>query len=277
MYPYIIQGNTIHLVIDGNTHTISDSHYCYSRVATCIKESRWADLHALLTNKQVVIDESYPHVTIEDNVVRWRGEVLNPALSKRIIWMSAEGYPIQPMLKFVENLKRNPSKTAVTELYQFLEMNTLPITEDGHFIAYKKVSDNYSDCYTNSVPNKPQALWTQSEIDELAKTPLIVGNNKDVYVFARKGKVFHGMRRNNVDDNRDNVCSDGLHFCSENYLPEYYSGRGRVVILKINPKNVVSIPSDYNFAKGRCCEYEVISEIDYTEEYGHSFNTIVYR
>ena len=32
------------------------------------------------------------------------------------------------------------------------------------------------------------------------------------------------------------------------------------MILKINPANVVSIPSDYDNAKGRCCEYEVIAE-----------------
>ena len=33
------------------------------------------------------------------------------------------------------------------------------------------------------------------------------------------------------------------------------------MILKINPRDVVSIPSDYNDAKGRACKYEVISEL----------------
>jgi hypothetical protein len=33
------------------------------------------------------------------------------------------------------------------------------------------------------------------------------------------------------------------------------------MILKINPRDVVSIPVDYNDSKGRCCRYEVIGEL----------------
>ena len=32
------------------------------------------------------------------------------------------------------------------------------------------------------------------------------------------------------------------------------------MILKINPRDVVSIPTDYNNSKGRTCRYEVIGE-----------------
>jgi hypothetical protein len=34
-----------------------------------------------------------------------------------------------------------------------------------------------------------------------------------------------------------------------------------VMILKINPADVVSIPTDYDGAKGRCCAYEVVAEV----------------
>jgi hypothetical protein len=33
------------------------------------------------------------------------------------------------------------------------------------------------------------------------------------------------------------------------------------VILKINPRDVVSIPSDYNNSKGRACRYEIAGEL----------------
>jgi acyl carrier protein len=62
-----------------------------------------------------------------------------------------------------------------------------------------------------------------------------------------------------VDDVADNHCSYGLHFCSQSYLQKF--GGDRIVILKINPRDVVSIPTDYNHAKGRCCRYEVIGEL----------------
>ena len=38
-------------------------------------------------------------------------------------------------------------------------------------------------------------------------------------------------------------------------------GSSRIMILKINPADVVSIPMDYNRAKGRTWKYQVIDEI----------------
>jgi hypothetical protein len=143
--------------------------------------------------------------------------------------MLQDGFPIEPLVNFMENLMTNPSKRAVTELYGFLEKNSLPITPDGYFLAYKKVRQNYFDCHTGTMDNSV-------------------------------GKVVE-MERNEVNDNKDQTCSTGLHFCSQEYLPHFGGGDSRVVIVKINPRDVVSIPSDYNNAKGRACRYEVIGEV----------------
>jgi hypothetical protein len=72
------------------------------------------------------------------------------------------------------------------------------------------------------------------------------------------GRVVE-MERNQVDDNKDQTCSTGLHFCGMSYL-SHFSGE-RTVIVKVNPADVVSIPSDYNGAKGRACRYEVVGEL----------------
>jgi hypothetical protein len=69
------------------------------------------------------------------------------------------------------------------------------------------------------------------------------------------------MERNQVDDNKDQTCSTGLHFCGLSYLDHFGGSDSRVVIVKIDPADVVSIPSDYNGAKGRACRYEVIGEM----------------
>ena len=142
--------------------------------------------------------------------------------------MYKDGFDITPLLAFYSNLILNPSKTAQEELYSFLEKSNLPITPDGHFLAYKKVRGDYKDCHTGTIDNS-------------------VGQ-----------KVF--MSRNEVDDDRNNLCSTGLHFCSLDYLRHF--GGERIMILKINPLHVVSIPRDYNDSKGRCCFYEVIGELD---------------
>ena len=152
---------------------------------------------------------------------------MHNALTTRMIQMLQDGFPIEPMVKFMENLMSNPSKRAVDELFGFLEKNNLPITPDGHFLAYKKVREDYKDCHTGTMDNSV-------------------------------GQVVE-MERNEVDDNKDRTCSSGLHFCSQNYL-NHFSG-AHTMILKINPRDVVSIPSDYNDSKGRACRYEVIGEL----------------
>ena len=68
------------------------------------------------------------------------------------------------------------------------------------------------------------------------------------------------MARNKVNEDKDQTCSHGLHFCGRGYLGSYPGSR--TVILEINPADVVSIPSDYNNHKGRCCKYTVIGELE---------------
>lgn len=166
------------------------------------------------------------------------------ALSNRIIDMAKKQLGVEPLINFMNNLLSNPSKQSVDELYLFLEKSSLPITDDGCFIAYKKVRSDYKDIYSGKFDHS-------------------IGN-------------VISMPRNEVDDIRTNCCSVGFHFCSKGYLPHYgaSSETDRVVLVKINPADVVSIPVDYNNAKGRCCKYEVVGELnnwkglsdkDYTE------------
>jgi len=148
------------------------------------------------------------------------------------VQMLQDGFPVDPLVAFMENMMTNPSFRAVNELYGFLEKNRLPITPDGHFLAYKRVRENYTDCHTGTMDNSV-------------------------------GKIVE-MERNKVDDNQNNTCSSGLHFCSENYLKSF--GGDRTMIVKINPRDVVSIPTDYNNAKGRACRYEVVGEVGVNPE-----------
>ena len=67
--------------------------------------------------------------------------------------------------------------------------------------------------------------------------------------------------RNTVDEDDTVTCSRGLHVCSKSYLDHYGTSKGnKVVRCKVHPKDVVSIPIDYNNAKMRTCGYTVIDE-----------------
>lgn len=166
---------------------------------------------------------------------RWKDQPekeLHNAMTERVIRMATEGFDVKPLVNFMANLMSNPSKTAIDELYLFLEATELPITTDGHLIAYKIVRNDYTSIHDPEFRN-------------------------DV------GTVVE-MPRNEVCDDRSKTCSYGLHFCSKAYLDQYGSsnrGTDRLVLLKINPADVVSIPSDYNNAKGRASKYLIWKDI----------------
>jgi hypothetical protein len=226
-YPFIIQGNNVVVVIGNKSHTISKTHITYQKVVDAIKAGDWDTVKDVIEPKKVVLNYGAGNVSIQGETLFWKGEELHTTLAVRMITMLQEGFPVEPMVNFMENLYQNPSKRAVTELYGFLEKNNLPITPDGCFLAYKKVRDNFMDVHSGTMLNAP-------------------------------GQTLE-MERNKVDDNKDNTCSTGLHFCGMSYLNHF--GGERTVIVKINPRDVVSIPSDYNDAKGRTCRYEVIGEL----------------
>ena len=232
MFAYIIQGTNIIIALDGASHTVTTSHIAYDKIKEAIKVNDVPEIRDLINPKQVVINYASGNVEIKGSEFLWKGRPMHNALSTKMIEMLKEGFPIDPLVAFMHNLAKNPSKRAVDELYGFLEKGALPITPDGYFLAYKKVRANYMDCHTGTISNHVGAVVE--------------------------------MERNEVDDNKDRTCSAGLHFCSQEYLKSF--GGERTMILKINPADVVSIPSDYNLTKGRTCRYEVIGELDAAPE-----------
>jgi hypothetical protein len=227
MYPYIMQGKNLVIVMGTNSHTINPSHLAYSKILDAVKASDWESVKNLIEPQKVVLAYGKGNISVQGDRLFWKGQEFSNFLADKIIQMLQDGFPVEPMVRFMENLMLNPSKRAVTELYGFLEKGQLPITPDGYFLAYKKVRKDYKDVHSGTFDNSV-------------------------------GQVVE-MERNQVDDDKDRTCSTGLHFCSQGYLNSF--GGERIMILKINPMDVVSIPADYGETKGRCCRYEVIGEL----------------
>ena len=232
MYPYLITGNAVVVVINNKQHTLSKGNIGFEALIDAIKEGRWEDVPSLATPVTAVRKFSNGLVDVVDGQVTYDGEAIHSVLAQKIADMFEQGFDIRPLTNFMKNLFSNPSKRAVDELYGFLEAGNMPITADGHFLAYKKVREDYKDVYSGTFDNSV-------------------------------GQVV-SMVRNKVDENKDSTCSSGLHFCSFEYLKSF--GGSRIMILKINPADVVSIPSDHFQQKGRTCRYEVIGEVPVEEQ-----------
>lgn len=227
MVPYIIQGNNIVVFSGGVPTTVDSTHINYAKLLEALKTEDWDAIPGLLTVKKAIESFSEGRAKFENDTVYFDGVPLQNALSDRIVRLFRDGFPITHFLKFIERLNANPSYRAVNELYGFLEANSLPITDDGCFLAYKRIREDWTDCYTGTMDN---SIGTVVE-----------------------------MPRNQVNDDKDQTCSRGLHFCGYSYLSSF-SG-ARLVVVKVDPADVVSIPSDYNNQKGRACKYTIVEEI----------------
>jgi len=261
-YPYLIQGSNIVIFVNNEAYTITKSHISYDKVLEAVKNGDWDVVKEIVDPKKVIINYGKGNVSIQGDKMFWKGREFHNSLSSRMIRMYQEGFSIEPMIALMDNLMENTSYRAVNELYSFLERNNLPITSDGHILAYKRVNDDYMDVHSRSVPNKVATMFSD---EERAAMPIKTGKQEEVTVkINSEGNTVVKMPRNQVDDDKNRTCSAGLHFCSREYLRNF--GGSRIMILKINPRDVVSIPNDYGFSKGRTSRYQVIGELGVREE-----------
>lgn len=248
-FSYIIGADSATLIdlLTGSNVTLMKNDKDYGRFLSLMKEGKFTEAMAVAdvaTKISAFVGSSQSggiSIAVKDSAVTYTFNGSGPfplhnAIVDRIIRMADDGFNVKPLMQFLANLLNNPDKTSIDELYLFLEASNLPITEDGCFIAYKIVRNDYMDIYSGTTQNK-------------------IGDKP-------------AMPRFEVDPNRNNTCSRGLHFCSKSYLPHYgtqRAGGDRCMLVKVNPADVVSIPSDYNNAKGRAWTYEVVGEMNATE------------
>ena len=176
-----------------------------------------------------------------DDVVWYKGQKLPNALATKVKSIIADGLPLDSFEKFWENLEENPTASSVNELMEFLEYKELPITEDGCFLAYKGItSDGWS------INGNTSTVVLEGEVDGSGRIKNDIGSRVTV-------------KRRDVDDNRNHHCSFGLHVGSLSYASSFAS---KVVVVKVNPKDVVSVPTDYSCQKCRVSSYEVIADYE---------------
>ena len=246
---FVLTPSSLTILLGSKPYNIASTDKVYAEVLELVKANATeAEVLAVINRAQAAVQKASqitPNIAIQNGVVTFKGQSIDNSLTTRMLSMLDEGFDLVPMAKFLENLMTNPSYRAVTELYSFLEKGQMPITPDGHFMAYKAVREDYKDIHSGTMDNSI-------------------------------GRVVE-MPRNGVDEDKNRTCSAGLHFCSFEYLPHFAHTGGHVVLVKINPRDVVAIPADYNDTKGRTCRYEVTGEYeDYYKANGPYFTSMVY-
>lgn len=149
-------------------------------------------------------------------------------------WMS--------LINFTESLFDNVSESVRDQLYSWMQYQIrngrLTLTPEGKFLGYKGVKADFGSIHSG--PGIVNGVPANGHLDN---TP---------------GNVIE-MARDAVDDDRTRTCSTGLHVGSYDYAKSF--AQGKVVLVEVDPRDVVSVPDDYNGQKIRACKYRVVDSV----------------
>lgn len=227
---FILTENSLTVSLEGKTYTINSGHPSWRQAIESLKRKDYQTLKELISVKKAFSAFTGDKVKVIDNQVFFNGEPIHNYLSDKILSFMDKGFPHESLIKFLERLMANPSRRAVNELYAFLSHKNLPITDSGTFLAYKSVRSDYTDHHTGSFNNS-------------------IGTTLQ-------------MTRNNVCDDHNQGCSVGFHAGSLEYASSFGGGESVLLIVEIDPADVVSVPSDCNCQKLRTCKYTVVAKYD---------------
>jgi hypothetical protein len=231
---WLITDQNITVNYDGQTHIVARTDALADRLIKALKEKRDSDIPNLVSAAKRIENFSKGNFVVVDGEILVNGIAAPPVLGAKIIKFSNEGLPFEPLVKFAERLQKNPSFRAVQELFTFLEKNDHPITENGNFIAYKRVRGTFKDIHSNTMDNSV-------------------------------GTVVE-MPRNQVNEDANQTCSYGLHVANWEYAHNQFASSDPatdvMLEVEVDPADVVAIPVDYNNAKMRVCKYKVLGVVD---------------
>lgn len=227
---FILTENSLTVSVEGKTYTINSGHPSWRQAIESLKRKDYDSLKDLVSVKKAFSAFTGDKVKVIDNQVFFNGEPIHNYLSDKILSFMEKGLPHESLIKFLERLMANPSRRAVNELYAFLSHKNLPVTDAGTFLAYKSVRSDYTDHYSGNFNNS-------------------IGNTLE-------------MTRNNVCDDHNQGCSIGFHAGSLEYASSFGGGESVLLIVEIDPADVVSVPSDCNCQKLRTCKYTVVAKYD---------------
>lgn len=239
---YILTNDgNVSAVVSGQAYSFGKSHPNYDKLISCLKKNNTELFEAYYDIVSHINNYCEGYINCDNGSLSWDGIKMPNMFSDTIIDMIKQGFPFEPMLNFLDNMSQNPSDHAIVELFDFMQHKNMPITADGCFLAYKAVKNDYKDIYSSTFDNS---------VGSVCSVP-----------------------RNSVDNNRDAGCSHGLHVGAIDYAKSYGGidldddeGGGndgnRLMICKVNPRDVVSVPTDSRFQKLRCCRYEVVAEFN---------------
>lgn len=182
------------------------------------------DLHSVV---KAIQEWGNGRLVIAGSRVKFDEDYIPVALEGHLLTQFKKGNEsaLEAWSKFIEKLRDVSHTDTYNRLYEFLKFNDLSITPEGNVLAWKVVRPDFKDKHSGTFDNSPGSICSMPRV-----------------------KVAH-------DPNR--TCASGLHACAFSYLSTFSSFGDQVVLVEIDVRDIVSVPTDYNGSKIRCSKYTV--------------------
>ena len=173
-------------------------------------------------------------VEVRRHAVYYDGKQMHGTLADTIARYYMEGNEDwEPLALFLDKVMRNPNDHSREQLYDWLDHFSFQITPDGNFLAYKYLTKDMKSSHAGvGIVN---GVRTRGHLDNS------IGN---VVEMPRK-MVTHDPTRG---------CASGLHVGTWNFV----KGHPTIVRVEIDPRDVVSVPTESDWQKLRVCKYKVL-------------------
>jgi hypothetical protein len=238
---HIITQDSIVIILHGEVFTIKrDRGKIFDRVVEAVEAGNYDEIPSIVSPKDLL---DKVHLTFDENTgqIFFEDYLLKTNLTDRIYQYWENEVPYEPLLNLLRKIMSHKKERSYMQedLFDFLEYNDLPITEDGCFLAYKN---------TNSDGSPPYQTDSNIRYE--------VG--KEVVELAAKDNYDRG------------ACNGaGLYFGNRKYWGSNWNGKewggnGRMFLVKIDPRDVVSIPNNYNDGKAKCWKLKVVKEFTHS-------------
>lgn len=230
-YKFVYTGNSLTIYKDGEPFTLDRECPTFAEAVGLILVGDVKGAWGAANVKQALERLSEGSIVVEDGVVTCNGFPINNGMSDRLLQMMEDGAEgVETFARFFSSLMEVQDARVIEELYAFLKHSDIKLNDDGSFEGYKAVQSDFTDKHTGTLSNAPGEVVT--------------------------------MPRSMVDSDANRTCSTGLHVGSHEYASSFGSrSSDKIVLVKVWPQDVVSVPNDYNGQKLRACKYEVLKEV----------------
>jgi hypothetical protein len=214
-----------------------------SQQGESVDESEVADLFDIAATVERKFQRLGKRVSVEGDTVYFDGDPVESFLTDQILRFIDAGEDVTPLVNFWEKCENNPTDHSREQLYDWLRKHQFTITADGDIVGYKGVR-KATDGGFESIHSGPARVNGEAVNGHVPNNP---------------GDVIE-MPRSEVRHDPGVSCSVGLHVATYSYASGF--AQGAVLEVHVDPRDVVSVPTDSGGQKVRACRYTVVGEVE---------------